>query len=686
MKKITLLLCLFVLTAFFADAQNIEPKQNSKDSKWGFMDKSTGKWVLKPKYDNVEAISQQPNGKLRGKITAKGKTGFIDEYGKVLGAGVVFEEIIPIDSEAMIVTVKDKKGIVNYDGEYLIKPDLTSVEPLGTEGFIISKKDKKGFIKRNGSIVLDVIYNNIEPDVEGYFILDKGGKAALALRDGSILIEPKNYTSIEPFGEYWIVSKKDKKGLFDLNKKTLLIEPKYNDISQPFTLNGDEYFKVKKKDKWGVCDSSGKLIIKCKSKRLIIVPSLNAIYANSGWLFGEGLYMMPSKDFVSAIVEEEQVGPFELTNVRMRNGDHNILTNKEGNSYMTDGNIRELDKFYLVGCDKKNNNNLFSKDGKLIVSGVVDEPIGILDWNFLNISQDGSNVQYFVLSPERKLYPCKLIGNFMFTQNPENELWTDFDTLLNLNLDIPFNLNFTFEELKELSSQDKDLVCVKSDGMWGILDKKGYIINPVSDEPLNKLNDMLFIYYNNGKKGIVSAQKGEILKPMYDEIVKGGINNNQIRIKEGEYIGVFDIKNEKWIVPISDKYDRIDNFSDGYLAFKGNGKVQLYDINGKKITAAPKITVKEFYRDKGIAYSIAYQNCTESYYKVILRYYKGGQFSFFTEEEYKPTALSGNWGSHDIMWQGVAPGNYTVKLFVYDSEGKIVAQSNNSVKISLQRR
>lgn len=677
-----LLLCSFVLCAsFFAASQNIEPKQNPKNSKWGFVNKSTDKWVIKPKYDSVEAISQQPNGKLRGKVTTKGKTGFIDEEGKVLGAGVVFEEIVPIDDEAMIVTVKGKKGIANYDGLYLIKPELTSVEPLGTEGFIISKKDKQGFIKRNGSLVLDVIYNKINPEVEGYFILDKGGKAALALRDGSILLEPKNFTAIEPFGEYWIVSKKNAKGLYDLNKKSVLIEPKYHEISQPFVLNGDKYFKVKKKNKWGVCDNSGNLIIKCKSKRLVIVPSLNAIFANSGWLYGEGLYIMPSKEFVSATIEEKKVGPFDLTKVGTAKGSYNVLTNSKGNTFKTDGNIQEFEEYYLVGRSE-NIYDLFSKDGRLLVSSLCDTPTVRNEWLLLKICKDSSDTQEFALSPEGELYQCKVIGDFMFIQNPENELWTCTD--------IPLDLNLSFEEIDQFSIH-KDIVSVKSDGLWGLLDKNGYLIKPVSDKALAKLDDSVFIYYNSGKKGIISAQKGEIIKPKYDAITKEYSNPNyHFNVKEGKYIGVFDIKKDKWIVPLSDKYDFIKILSYGYLAFKGNGKGQLYDINGKKITDSPKITVKRFYTDitndtKGIGYTIAYQNCTHSEYKVKLYYYKGGKFSFFTEKFYKPEALSGSWHDFFNVWYDVDLGKYTVKLFVYDLDDKIVAQSKNTVQINLNR-
>ena len=669
------LLCSFVLfAAFFAAAQNIEPKQNPKDSKWGFVDKSTDKWVIKPKYDSVEAISQQPNGKLRGKIIANGKTGFIDEYGNVLGAGVIFEEVVPIDTDAMIVTVKGKKGIANYDGIYLIKPELTNVEALGDEGFLISKNDKKGFIKHNGSIVLDVIYNKINPDVEGYFILDKGGKAALALRDGSILLEPNDFTAIEPFGEYWLVSKKDTKGLYDLNKKSILIEPNYNDISQPFVFNDNKYFKVKKKDKWGLCDSSGNLVIKCKSNELVEIPSLKAIYAK------DGLYYLPSGKKVQAYVREKTVGPFNFTYVETAEGSSCILTNSKGQTFKTNGKIRELGNYYLIGRSEYVY-NLFSKEGKLIVSNIYDEPTVRNKWTILNTFKNENETEEYALSPEGELYKSMLIGDFMFIQNLENKVWTC--------VNIPSDLNLSFEEMKQFSGNN-DLVSVKSDGLWGLLTKNGYLINPVSDEPLDKFDDSMFVYYNSGKSGLVSAQKGEIIKPKYDKIIKDKtIDDNHVKIKEGEYIGVFDIKNDKWIVPVSDKYDNIDKLSDGYLAFKGNGKRQLYDINGKKITGSPKITVKKFYKNEygAIRYSIAYQNCTESYYKVILRYYQGGKELYYMEDKYYPTALSGNWddGTSDL-YSFDKVGKYTVKLFVYNPEGKIVAQSNNTVQLNLVKR
>lgn len=121
MRKVLFML-VGMLLALSATAQGISPQKDAKKNLWGYVDGS-GKWVVKPNFDSASEFATQPNGKRRAIVESKGLKGFIDETGKPLGAGIVFEGIEPMQGDAISVTVKGKKGVANYDGVYIVKPE-----------------------------------------------------------------------------------------------------------------------------------------------------------------------------------------------------------------------------------------------------------------------------------------------------------------------------------------------------------------------------------------------------------------------------------------------------------------------------------------------------------------------------------------------------------------------------------
>lgn len=148
-KMITVMLALIVgVGTIFS--QTLTPQKDEKKGKWGYVDEK-GKWKIKPRYESAGELKKQPNDKLRATVAQKGLQGFVDENGKVLGAGIVFEALTPLQGDALLVTVKGKQGIVNYDGVYLLKPEITELQPVENLGYIYTVKGKQGFFSRTES-------------------------------------------------------------------------------------------------------------------------------------------------------------------------------------------------------------------------------------------------------------------------------------------------------------------------------------------------------------------------------------------------------------------------------------------------------------------------------------------------------------------------------------------------------
>ena len=254
--KLALVLVVALNFAASAFAQSLVPQKDDKKNLWGYVDTSTGKWVVKPKYDAASEFKTQPNGKSRAVVTTKGLSGFMDESGKLLGAGAVFEKMQPLEGDAMFVTVKGKTGVANYDGVYLVKPEADAVEQLGAEGWVTIVKGKKGLLKNDGSYLLQPIYTEIDPSVPGYFVVSAGGKSGLLRRDGSEVVAPKQYSALQPLRDkIWKVSKGNKCGLMDVSTGAIVVEPNYENIIGSYLAN--KFFIVRKGKHIDILNQSG---------------------------------------------------------------------------------------------------------------------------------------------------------------------------------------------------------------------------------------------------------------------------------------------------------------------------------------------------------------------------------------------------------------------------------------------
>lgn len=84
----------FCLLSLIGSAQRLTPKSDPNKGTWGFVD-ANDKWVVKPKYTKAEPFRKMPDGRMASRVTDKEKTGYVDEAGKPIGAGISF---LAIDS------------------------------------------------------------------------------------------------------------------------------------------------------------------------------------------------------------------------------------------------------------------------------------------------------------------------------------------------------------------------------------------------------------------------------------------------------------------------------------------------------------------------------------------------------------------------------------------------------------
>lgn len=133
------------------------------------------------------------------------------------------------------------------------------------------------------------------------------------------------------------------------------------------------------------------------------------------------------------------------------------------------------------------------------------------------------------------------------------------DTMGKVSIPIEFDEAVSFE-----NGQAK----VRKKGTWGIIDKKGEIIVPIQYDAITPIDKNRAKVIQNNQLGLINFKTGQKILPTdHDDI---GFFNDVFRhiprhkekttwlvLKKGEYFGIFDIKNNKLLLPI--KFTKIDS-------------------------------------------------------------------------------------------------------------------------------
>lgn len=268
-----------------------------KDGKGGVIDKS-GKQVVPYKYDMISDFSEG-FAKIE---TDDGLIGFINTKG---------EEVVPIKyrswgstnfSEGFAAVGVDygdyvKYGYIDKTGKVVIEPvyDLAGMFHDGRA--CVMKDGMYGYIDTKGHEVIPLIYDFVGSDMIGkefddgvavvykdehYQIIDKHGKA---------ITEPK-FTSFvgtsTSEGLFYLSVNASENGLIDkYGKEIVPLKYHYGDIREC----KEGFVGIKKNDKWGFVDKTGKQVIPCIYDDVryfsdgYVVVKMNGVY---GYLTKEG--------------------------------------------------------------------------------------------------------------------------------------------------------------------------------------------------------------------------------------------------------------------------------------------------------------------------------------------------------------------------------------------------------------
>lgn len=587
------------ISGISAYAQSIVPQKDEKKGLWGYVSKDNGKWLVKPKFDEATELTTTPNGQLRGTVTQKGKKGFVDDSGKILGAGIVFEEITPMQGDAMFVKVKGKTGVSDYNGVYKVKPEVENVEQLGNEGWIVTLKGKKGILKNDGTWLIEPIYTNIDHSINEYFVVDAGGKAGLLRRDGTPIVVPKDFTSIAPMeNSYWIVKKGNKAGLLEISTNKLVVNPNYDAVLGVY--NDGNVYLVKNGKNIEFLNKQGKRTNRVTADKVVKVeelPSENALIVFFG-IEDPYIYLNKLEKAYPITINTEDFFGFKRGSRILRKdcsystedknnlapylkADHyyNSLDGK-GKTKYTSGKLLYKNLFYMEGPDGRdlykigesksigeieniNGFYILLKSGQML-NGYC-EPVELLSTHYQSQGSD-ANVYYAIKNIQTGKYliadgivggPIKILSN---------------------------------EEYDMLVRTPRFYIGRQGNKLYKI-DKEGENFEEWEDGSYLELPNGI-IMDGNGKFGVKNNKGLVVMEPTFDDY--SGVGTDYLKVWKDGKVGLYDLRNYKLVMePIFDDFAYFYTINyeygnpqyddtDFYMVWK-DGKAGLYDIKKRKM-------------------------------------------------------------------------------------------------------
>lgn len=608
MKRIFLILIVSALTIIGCYAKSLTPqlKQSEENSLWGFTDPATGNWLVKPVYTDAKPFKMGADGKFRALVQKNGKQGFLGENGKPLGAGVKFDKIESLkQGNNMFVWVNGKQGIIDLDGRYIIKPDISYVEPIEAEGYIVTVKDKKGLVSPEGNIIIKPDYSVIDLSLDGYFIVQKKGKIGLFSRSGECLIDAKKYTGIEPNGDYWFIRDKNKIGLYDPATNNVLVKPDYSQIGEPTVIENNILIPVRNfKNEWGAVGPSQKEVIKCDYKNLSVLPALKAILVREGD-DGHKLWFPKNKVFLELEKwDETKSGPFKNVKAKIAvpesptglaainsksnyinqlneykslpSHEFSLVIDADGQKVGDIGSVKlqNFGKQWLVAPRENACWSLYDADGRFIkTTSLTGEKF--------TTTKDGS----WIASGNRILTADGEEGDYVscgdklqFMRNTLNNQWSP---IVNGHI---LKDSQTFSDIKP---EGPNTASVCNNNKWGMFSDGKLRIDCTLPTPLrNSKFKGFFETGSPGTLGLLSNSGRILLEPKYSSFDKTS-NPDVIAVTSSDKMGLYNLQKNSWLIPIDRNYTDVEYIDKD----KNNSQIWIYrgdlggvaDTDGKEI-------------------------------------------------------------------------------------------------------
>jgi len=410
---------------------------------------STGKIIIEPKYSSIDPFK---NGRylLRENTNQYGmRQCLVDEDGNELLPCEYFS-IYDIAEDTIIVRKNGLLGILNSNMEWIL--------PLNYK-YLIKEKNffkvalEKGFMgvldsNLNQSVPLE--YSSIyHPHVlnDFHFIVTKNSKQGLIDINNSIIIpiEFEALAIIVKFN-YYIGIKNNQTTIFDL-EGNIVFSKQTKDL---IILTENRFGVVNQNKKWGVFDTMGKQIINYQFNK--IIPA------------NDNLYIAQNSEFKWGAINDENkiIIPFEYMEPFIFKEGKAFVKNKSG-------------KYGFINLSGQKITEFIYDDAECFNAGYakvkVNKQSGLIDSNGFEVLEPIYN---FISGPFNNLFIMRRANEYFFMP---------FDQLMNGS-----RMAYEYININDLI-QNRELILVKKNGLYGFIDKYENVIIPIIYENAREFND-----------------------------------------------------------------------------------------------------------------------------------------------------------------------------------------------------
>lgn len=272
-----------------------------------------GKFIVPIEYDSIMFSGNTINAIKDGQVVVFNTEGEKQE-------NTEYSSVIPTKNENYTITIdeKNKYGVINKNGEILIKNNYQYIEYAFSNYFIVTNNGKVGIINDEGKAEVDFKYDIIQRiedtnvmqaidfATNSTDIYDKDSKISLSV-EGGIIYKENGYIKIlsdtdrkyidnsgkvlsnkEIFKENTLFasSKEGKWGFVDKDGKEI-VEYKYDMVTE---FNNYGYAGIKKDNVWGVINKDGNIVVEPSYKIEWKEPDFISKYCKLNFGYGFEYY------------------------------------------------------------------------------------------------------------------------------------------------------------------------------------------------------------------------------------------------------------------------------------------------------------------------------------------------------------------------------------------------------------
>jgi len=577
----------------------------SLNGQFGFINE-VGEEVIPLIYDSVARFGRD----WRTIVYKNGLMGVVAKDGKVIIEPAYDKIILDQYSPEIIVVLHNQKGIFNSDGKVIlpVKYDEVSTSKKiygpADHGALEDYKLTKIYFVRNNNLWGIRVYDStasIRTEPEPKFLYDelktmefksnlvqfrKGLKWGLIDQDGKVIQDAK-FDEIRALDDYQYAYRIGSKWgfIYDDGKQT---SPAiYDKIIRSYYYDHG-LFNVKKGSLYGVCKPDGTEIIKPKFVNELHTIDLNR-YGFCNFKIGSkyGLIDSTGKIICEAIYDSE------LPVDNFRNGNHCIFAYRLGKPVAINKNGVEIvgpyynDFFYdsyetgnFLIVEKDAKFGVVSMTGKKLISPKYHD----IENLFITYNDDGRHY-FFLVGMNDKVGLVDTLGNIVLPIIYDN-IFLDGHSDFRVQKDGRFGIfdylgnsviPATYESIRYID--DKYGIVLGANSKFGLINRAGDTLAPFKYSYMEYISSgKLFLVHDIGLEGIVDTFGNEKIKPIYQNVKF--YSHDFFAVKLNGLYGFIDSSNT---LVVDYKYEKVKDVWGDYVTVRLNDKFGVVTKTGEEI-------------------------------------------------------------------------------------------------------